>query len=445
MDLLDPERRRRWDEKLAAQAGQDALEELIKFIGFSIQSGVLPAEAEANLVEFGQKSGLPDERIKSCIDEELKRQGARRSKLVAPQPVSRPAVSSRMDSEKEYLRILCLGALNMASASYTVRAMLAQIAENLGIAPARGEQLLDRFLEDQELALVKQGTNKPVITLPRKGSAPLAQEPVNPITDFVQQTRPAAAHLPPNFAIPIGATMVLLPPGDFIMGSDDPEAQPNEQPLTPVTLGSFYISQHPITNAQYERFDPRHNSKRMEGAGDDHPVVYVTSFEAVKFCEWLSQTQGKTYRLPTEAEWEYAARGIDSRKYPWGNQIGRGELANFADASTAFAWRDPQINDGYPVTSPVGAFPRGASFFALEDMAGNVWEWCLDFYQDLAGAPKQNPRGPASGLKRVYRGGSWKSRFTNLRASARATNAPNYSCNDLGFRVVCEIDRAEGA
>ena len=176
----------------------------------------------------------------------------------------------------------------------------------------------------------------------------------------------------------------------------------------------------------------------MDGAGDNHPVVYVTSFEAVKFCEWLSQKDGRTYRLPSEAEWEFAARGTDGRKYPWGNKVGRGEYANFADASTAFAWRDPQINDGYPVTSPVGAFPQGASFFAIEDMAGNVWEWCLDFFYPYAGAVKKNPRGPASGLKRLYRGGSWKSRFTNLRATARGSNAPNYSCNDLGFRVLCD-------
>ena len=441
MDLLDPERRRQWDEKLAAQAGQNALDELVKFIGFSIQNGVLPAEAEANLVEFGQKSGLPEDQIKTCIEEELKRRGARRSKLVPPPapPVAAPAATpSRTEAEKEFLRILCLGALNMGSASYTVRAMLAQVAENLGMSAVRGEQLLDKFLEDQELILVKQGNCKPVITLPRKPGAPPVEEVANPLLGFVQKTRPAAAELAASFVNRVGATMVLLPPGDFIMGSDDPEAQPNEQPLTPVTLGSFYISQHPVTNAQFERFDPRHITKRMDGAGDDHPVVYVTSFEAVKFCEWLGQRDGKTYRLPTEAEWEYAARGIDSRKYPWGNQIGRGEFANFADASTAFAWRDPQINDGYPVTSPVGAFPRGASFFALEDMAGNVWEWCLDFEQALSGSPKTNPRGPASGLKRMYRGGSWKSRFTNLRASARASNAPNYSCNDLGFRVVCE-------
>jgi formylglycine-generating enzyme required for sulfatase activity len=438
MELLDPDLRRACDEKLAAQAGQDALEELIKFIGFSIKGGVLPTEAEANLVEFGHKCGLPDDQIKSCIEGELKRHGARRSKLVAPAPVSHAVIPPKMEAEKEYVRFLCLGALNMASASYTVRAMLAQVAENLGIAPARGEQLLDRFLEEQELVLVKKGDCTPVIKLPRRPGVETNEQPVAPITDFVPKLRTSTTQLPPSFTNGVGTTMVLLPPGDFIMGADDAEAQPNEQPLTPVSLSGFYIAQHPVTNAQYERFDPRHRTKRMDGAGDDHPVVYVTSFEAVKFCEWLGQRDGKNYRLPTEAEWEYAARGTDNRKYPWGNQIGRGELANFADASTAFAWRDPQINDGYPVTAPVGAFPRGASFFAIEDMAGNVWEWCLDFSYAYAGALKQNPRGPVSGLNRMYRGGSWKSRFTNLRATARSSNAPNYSCNDLGFRVVCE-------
>jgi sulfatase modifying factor 1 len=288
--------------------------------------------------------------------------------------------------------------------------------------------------------LVKQGNCKPVIKLPRKDGATPAEEPAKPITDFVQQVRPCASELPASFVTAVGATMVQLPPGDFIMGSDAPEAQPNEQPLTPVSLSGFYLGQHPITNAQFEQFDPRHKTKRIEGAGDDHPVVYVTSFEALKFCEWLGQRDGRSYRLPTEAEWEYAARGTDGRTYPWGNQNGRADLANFADATTVFAWREPLINDGYPVTSPVGAFPRGASFFAIEDMAGNVWEWCLDFSYPLSGLPKQNPRGPASGMKRMYRGGSWKSRFSNLRASARSSNAPNYSCNDLGFRIVCEIE-----
>lgn len=233
--------------------------------------------------------------------------------------------------------------------------------------------------------------------------------------------------------------MVLLPAGEFTMGSEEIDAAPNERPLTPVTLSDFYMALHPVTNAQYERFDPSHRRKRMPGAGDDHPVVYVTSLEAMKFCQWLEKQDGRKYRLPTEAEWEYAARGTDGRKYPWGNNDDRGDLANFADASTSFSWRHPVLNDGYAESSPVGAFPAGASFFGVEEMAGNVWEWCLEFLQPLSGRPKRNPRGATVGSQRVCRGGSWKSRFASLRTTARSSNAPNHSRNDLGFRIVCEI------
>jgi len=444
IELLDPQRRQQWDEQLAARAGQEALDEFAKFVGFSIKGGLLTAEAEANLVEFGQNNGLADEQVRACIEEELKRNRARRTAAAA---ACEPAAIPIEDSEKEFVRILRLGALNMAGASYTVRAFVAKIADNLQIRPERGEQLLDGFLDEEELVPAKPGNSKPVITPPHKAVAPA------PVVARVTEA-PAVRSAPPaprkvatsrlsgNFVNPVGAPMVFLPAGDFVMGSDAPDAQPNEQPLTPVTLSEFYISQHPVTNAQFEQFDPRHQLKRIEGAAADHPVVYVSSVEAVKFCEWLGHRDGRRYRLPTEAEWEYAARGNDGRKYPWGNQNGRGDLANFADASTTFPWRDPSINDGYAQTSPVGAFPRGASFFALEDMAGNVWEWCLDFFQPLSGSPKRNPRGPASGPKRSYRGGSWKSRFSNLRATARASNAPNYSCNDLGFRIVCECERS---
>jgi formylglycine-generating enzyme required for sulfatase activity len=224
------------------------------------------------------------------------------------------------------------------------------------------------------------------------------------------------------------------------MGSDAIEAAPNERPLFRVTLDHFYLSRHLITNAAYEQFQPAHLRKRIPGAGDRHPVVHVSSLEAIKFCQWLSARTRKRYRLPTEAEWEYAARGTDGRKYPWGNYEGRGDLANFADRNTDFAWSDRDIDDGYPVTSPVGAFPLGASAFGLEDMAGNVWEWCLDYYEPYRPAPKSNPRGPTMGNRRVYRGGSWKSRFNSLRTTVRGSNVPTFSCNDLGFRVVCECE-----
>ena len=133
-------------------------------------------------------------------------------------------------------------------------------------------------------------------------------------------------------------------------------------------------------------------------------------------------------------------KGTDGRRYPWGNFDKRGDLANFADKNTSFAWSDRQIDDGYPESSPVGSFPRGASPFGIEDMAGNVWEWCGDFFEPYKSTSKIDPHGPTNGAKRVYRGGSWKSRFASLRTTARSANLPNFSCNDLGFRIVCECE-----
>jgi formylglycine-generating enzyme required for sulfatase activity len=243
-----------------------------------------------------------------------------------------------------------------------------------------------------------------------------------------------------NFENSLGDQMIFVPSGRFVMGSETIEAAPNERPLTRVTISRYYLSRHLITNAEYELFDPSHARKRPPGTGDRHPVVYVSSLDAIKFCQWLTTRERKKYRLPTEAEWEYAARGSDGRKYPWGNYEGRGDLANFADKNTVFPWSNREIDDGYSESSPVGAFALGASPFGIEDMAGNVWEWCLDYFEAYRGAPKVNPRGPTSGTKRVYRGGSWKSRFNSLRTTARGSNVPNFSCNDLGFRIACECE-----
>ena len=161
----------------------------------------------------------------------------------------------------------------------------------------------------------------------------------------------------------------------------------------------------------------------------------------MKFCQWLSTRERKRFRLPTEAEWEFAAKGEDGRTFPWGEATGRGTLANYADANTTFAWRDGTVDDGFAETSPVGAYPAGASPFGIEDLAGNVWEWCLDDYDAYKGGERANPRVVKAGGQRVYRGGSWKSRFASLKATARGFNQlPTYASNDVGFRIVCECD-----
>jgi formylglycine-generating enzyme required for sulfatase activity len=234
--------------------------------------------------------------------------------------------------------------------------------------------------------------------------------------------------------------MLLVASGKFFMGTPGPSALANEQPVTPVTISRFYMSRFPITNAQYERFDSAHASKRAPWADDKHPVVYVSAKDAERFCEWLSHQERRRYRLPTEAEWEYAARGIEGRLYPWGEVLDSGCFANFADSRTSFAWRDPEIDDGWAQTSPVGSYPRGVSPFGIEDLAGNVFEWTLDGLEAYKGKELVNPRGPKISSQRVYRGGSWKSRATSLRATARAFNSPDYSSNDVGFRIVCECD-----
>ncbi len=443
VQLLDPERRRQLDEQLAAAEQEETLTEFSKYIAFSIKDGALTAEAEANLLEFGQQSGLSDEHIAACIAEAIRQNNARRVPA-EPEPLDEEEVFSESDGaepENEFHRILQLSEVNMGSATESVRRLLTNVAHNLGIDIEIAEDLLDEYLDQEELAICqKKRISLAGRTAPAAAAA--AAPPQQPIRIIVPKTQPG--RLPPVFVNPVGGSMVPIPAGDFVMGSDAIDAAPNEQPLTPVRLSQFFISKHPVTNAQYEQFDPGHRRKRMPGASDNHPVAYVTGLEAIKFSEWLCAKDGRPYRLPTEAEWEYAARGGDGRKYPWGNHDRRSDLANFADASTTFPWRETRLSDGYPETSPVGAFPRGASPFGIEDMAGNVWEWCLDYLRPLPGTPKHNPRAAgSSGGKQVHRGGSWKSRFSNLRTTARAANAPNYCCNDLGFRIVCETGRAE--
>ena len=133
-----------------------------------------------------------------------------------------------------------------------------------------------------------------------------------------------------------------------------------------------------------KQFDPSHVRKRAAGAGDRHPVVYVSSLDAIKFCQWLSTRERKKYRLPTEAEWEYAARGIDGRKYPWGNYAGRSEPRKFCRSTIRFLPGAIAISTTVTLrASPVGSFPHGVSPFGMEDMAGNVWEWCLDYLRTV--------------------------------------------------------------
>ncbi len=257
--------------------------------------------------------------------------------------------------------------------------------------------------------------------------------------------------------------MVELPGGTFRMG-DDRSAEPDARPAHDVRLGPFRIDEHEVTNGQFAAFadatghvttaeqrgwslvwdEPSGRRVKMPGAdwrrpgGPDtridgrqrHPVVHVSWYDAVAYCRWANK------RLPTEAEWEYAARsGLRDADFPWGNEevvAGRYQ-ANHRQHGL------PIDADGFARRAPVKSFPPSA--FGLYDMTGNVAEWCSDWYaaDDYAGSPSENPTGPPQGAERVVRGGSWLSPEqyrADHHVAARSYYPPETTADHIGFRAV---------
>jgi formylglycine-generating enzyme required for sulfatase activity len=216
--------------------------------------------------------------------------------------------------------------------------------------------------------------------------------------------------------------MVYVPKGTFIMGSSSGEE--DEQPVHEVYLDAFWIDQTEITYTMYARFDP---SKYGSQAAQQ-----ITWQQAQAYCAWAGG------RLPSEAEWEKAARGTDERIYPWGNQLPTADLVNFADVSTRLSWADVSVNDGYTKVAPVGKFPAGASPYGALDMAGNVSEWVNDWYAEnyYAFSPHDNPQGPEDGLFRVLRGGSYYTTAAGVRTTERSWYIDEGSTDYTGFRCV---------
>ena len=471
--LLDPVARAQFDQILHGQIVAEALREFKKLLVFSLGANQLREEDEQRLYERGRGLGLTRDLMETAIEEELARTGSQRVAAslpapVAPQPVPlapaqagpvvpAPAVAPGAESQDpfgEFRRMLRLSKLCLDGDEMTddQRDALCNMGESLGLTGGQAEDLIDEYLDEASgmppapvAAAARPATARPAPALAHPAApSPAKKTDTNSVANEALNISPLARAQErlkhPNFTSPTGIGMLLIPSGTFHMGSNAKDASPQEQPVTQVSLSCFYLSRFPVTNAQFEKFDPAHHLKRATGGGDNYPVVYVSSREAEKFCQWLSAKEGKKYRLPTEAEWEYAARGTDGRAFPWGEFLDAGNLANFADARTNFAWRDPSIDDGFAESAPVGSYPRGVSPFGIEDMAGNVFEWCLDFFETYKGKDRVNPRGPTNGQKRMYRGGSWKSRAANLRTTARNFNQPDYSSNDVGFRVVCECE-----
>jgi formylglycine-generating enzyme required for sulfatase activity len=259
-------------------------------------------------------------------------------------------------------------------------------------------------------------------------SSPTPAPSLAPVPPPVTETEPAAA--PPAAATPCGDGMELVPGGEFAMGSADGDGAADERPRHTVGLAAFCIDRHEVTNAAYERHDPGHRAARDPVADRDLcPVVRVSWDEAAAYCAALGK------RLPTEAEWERAARGgLDGRRYPWGDEPVSGGRANYCDASCEHDWRDGDSSDGHRHAAPVGTYP--ANGFGLADMAGNVWEWVADWYDAGAYRPgrSDHPTGPATGTMRVCRGGSFSNEPGDLRVAVRSASPPGSRLAGVGFR-----------
>jgi formylglycine-generating enzyme required for sulfatase activity len=225
--------------------------------------------------------------------------------------------------------------------------------------------------------------------------------------------------------------MVYVPEGEFLVGSPAGEGDDNEHPRHMVYLDAFWIDRTEATNAQYGKCLDAGACRKPDYWDDSdfnapgQPVVGVTWEDARTYCEWAGA------RLPTEAEWEKAARGTDDRKYPWGNQEATCQYAVMDDGSGAGCAQGGKA-------WPVGSKPAGASPYGALDMAGNVWEWVADWYvADYYGrSPVRNPQGPDSGDARGLRGGSWDIIRNYVRSAIRNGYSPGDRDNDVGFRCV---------
>ncbi len=220
---------------------------------------------------------------------------------------------------------------------------------------------------------------------------------------------------------PDGGKMVWVPAGEFMMGSPEGEGYPDEHPAHKVRITKgFWLGKCPVTMGQWRSYCQALDT-RAGGAtvvGNDHQAVGLSWYDAKAYCRHYGLT------LPTEAQWEYAARGREGREYPWGNEWDPKKCCNDNN-------RGPDAT-----TFPVGSFPAGASWCGALDMAGSFWQWCNDRWSNryYADSPDIDPPGPDNGEYRVLRGGSWYIDATYCRSAYRDNGGPSYRCSNVGFR-----------
>lgn len=256
-------------------------------------------------------------------------------------------------------------------------------------------------------------------------------------------------------ALPTHDEMVRIPAGEFLMGSvkrTDRNAYPAELPQRRVWLDAYDIDKYELTALQYLKFvvatdrqpllDWRYDGGNFQESMAHHPVMHVTWFDADAYCKWAGK------RLPTEAEWEKAARGEDGRIFPWGNQMAGLTRANYGRTGLSGPVRDrPERLLLYPPIISVDKYENSVSPYGLHQMAGNVAEWVADWYdrEYYKSAPNRNPKGPDSGTHRAFRGGGWIDSTPTVRAAQRNGSPPETKMNWLGFRCARDAQEPSGA
>ena len=288
---------------------------------------------------------------------------------------------------------------------------------------------------------------------------------------------PAASTARQVFTNSIGMELVRIEAGQFVMGSPESEVgrEPRERRHQVRITRPFMLGAHEVTRGQFSSFvsasgyltDAEKQGwgfawqggkwQRASGASwrrpgfeqtADQPVVSVTWTDAIQFCSWLSgQEQGKRYRLPTEAEWEYACRAGTTTRFVCGeSEENLHKYANYCEISNTndLMWQDKDHNDGHDKTAPVGSFLPNA--WGLYDMHGNVWEWCADWYdkdwydrEHARGVVSDDPTGPTTGAFRVVRGAAWFDRPWGARSAYRDGGRPDSRDSVIGFRVALEL------
>ncbi|MBF0538366.1 MAG: formylglycine-generating enzyme family protein [Nitrospirae bacterium] len=240
-----------------------------------------------------------------------------------------------------------------------------------------------------------------------------------------------------------GMEFVAVKGGCFEMGDTSGDGDPNERPAHEVCVNGFSMGKYDVTNEQFRKFRPNHDSGKFETLTlneDKQPVVNVSWEDATEFAKWLSHKSGHTFRLPTEAEWEYAARAGSKASRFWGNNPDDAcTYANVSDDSAKKRfpkWTSFNCNDGFLVAAPVGTFKPNE--FGLYDMLGNVWQWVEDVYSPEAYSklPKNNPTYEGAGEYRVERGGGWSNGPLGVRSAHRVGLTPTFGHRSLGFRLV---------